>query len=784
MKKIIQLSALVAAANLFAQARIDFNHQQLFLNGANFAWISFARDIGPGVTNFTRFEQIFREVNANGGNAMRLWLHTTGAASPAFDASGKVTGPGQNTLDDLRRILDIAWENQVGVTPCLWSFDMLRTSNGAGITNRAMSMLSDTTFLQAYIDNALIPMVQALKGHPAIIAWEIFNEPEGMSNEFGWDFNRHVPMAYIQRFVNRCAGAIHRTDPAAQVTNGCWSFLALTDVPTAALPKSGAKTSPWNETQKRGLERQFALKYGAHLAADEIFQHLQHAESMGFNYYSDARLIGVGGDPQGTLDFYSVHYWNWMQESISSFHHHASHWNLDKPIVVGEFGMIEPFSPSNVPTAARFDRLYANGYAGALAWSWTDVNLSTAAQMLAGMLDIKTKHPEAVTIKFRPGKILSFTAAPARIEKGQASLLAWTASEGSSVTLNGNLVETNGSQQVTPAATSTYKLRAGGDLSDSSEVTVEVLLSGTILSFTATPAAIAPGESSRLYWHSVTGSSVTLNGMPVNATDSLQVSPAQDSTFTLIATGEITDTSRVAVDVLDSSAINRALNRAVVASSGEPNSTVGDPRLAVDGNPSTRWSSAWEDDEWIYVDLGASHLLQRVVLHWEVAYGRVYTIDVSHDAQNWTTIYSTNSSDGGSDDLSISGAGRYVRMHGLMRATQWGFSLWEFEVYGAPGTTGVDDRQGLVPEAFSLEQNYPNPFNPATRIKYRLPSEAAVKLEVFNLLGDRVATLVNAKQPRGEYAVTFRGEGLASGIYFYRLEAGKNLHLKRMVLSR
>lgn len=87
MKKLAHFSVflfvLFAAASTFAQSRINFNHQQLFLSGANFAWVNFARDIGLGTTNFTRFEQIFQGVHANGGNAMRLWLHTTGAATPA-----------------------------------------------------------------------------------------------------------------------------------------------------------------------------------------------------------------------------------------------------------------------------------------------------------------------------------------------------------------------------------------------------------------------------------------------------------------------------------------------------------------------------------------------------------------------------------------------------------------------------------------------------------------------------------------------------------------------------
>jgi hypothetical protein len=605
-----------------------------------------------------------------------------------------------------------------------------------------------------------------------------------MSNEFGWDFNRHVPMAYIQRFVNNCAGAIHRTDPAAQVTNGCWSFLALSDVPTTSAHASRTEVAHMSEEQKSSLEHQFELKYGAHMEAEEIFRHMQRAESMGFNYYSDPRLIAAGGDADGTLDFYSVHYWNWMQETISSFHHPASHWNLDKPIVVGEFGMIESYSPTNVPTAARFERLFANGYAGALAWSWTDVNLSTPAQMLAGMLDIKTKYSDAVTIVLRPGVVLTFSAEPAQIEKGQSSTLSWTTSPGSVVTLNGNAVEANGSLEVAPETTTTYQLIAGGDLADTSAVVVEVLPSGTIVSFIAQPSVVGPGESSWLSWHTVTGSSVTLNGVPVAADDSLEVRPLSDSTFTLIATGEVTDSSTVTINVLDALEINRALNQPVVASSGEPNSNVADPRLAVDGNPSTRWSSAWSDNQWIDVDLGETFVVHRVVLNWEVAYGRTYMIQVSLDAQNWTTIYSSSTGDGGIDDLLIRGFGRYVRMHGLVRATQWGFSLWEFEVYGESSKTDVGEEPQLVPVAFGLEQNYPNPFNPETRIKYSLPSAAEVKLEVFDARGSKVATLVNTKQSRGIHTVVFSGAGLATGIYHYRLQAGDQLEVRRMLLVK
>ncbi|MCI0696614.1 discoidin domain-containing protein [candidate division KSB1 bacterium] len=787
MKKLTHFSiflfALFTVASTFAQSRINFNHQELFLSGANFAWVNFARDIGPGTTNFARFEQIFQGVHANGGNAMRLWLHTTGAATPAFDANGMVIGPGQDAIADLRQILDIAWENQVSVMPCLWSFDMLRTSNGTTITNRAMSMLSDTTFLRAYINNSLIPMVEALKGHPAIIAWEIFNEPEGMSIEHGWDFTRHVPMAYIQRFVNLCAGAIHRTDPEAQVTNGAWSFIALTDVATSALAKSSQSLAQLSAAEKARMERQFAAKYGEDLAAEEIIRHVQNAAAAAnFNFYRDDRLIAAGGDADGTLDFYTVHYYDWAGTALSPFHHPMSYWNLDKALAVTEFAITETFG---VPGESLYRQLFQTGYAGTMAWSFTDTQLSSEADMFAAMLDMKTRYPTAVTITFGPGTVLSFAAEPTLIEKGQSSLLTWTTSAGSVVTLNGESVAESGSLQVTPDTTTTYKLVASGAVTDSSTVTVEVLLSGNIVSFVAEPAVIAPGESSRLSWHTVAGSSVTLNGMPVAADGSLEVSPLTDGTFTLIATGEVTDTSTVTVNVLDQLNINRALKRSVVASSGEPNSDVADPNLAVDGNPGTRWSSAWSNDQWIYVDLGQIFAVQRVVLNWEVAYGRIYRLEVSLDAQNWQQIYFTTSGDGGIDDITgLTGLGRYVRMYGIQRATQWGFSLWEFEVYGAPNITRVDENPQLAPVSFNLEQNYPNPFNPITRIKYSLPADAHVKLEVFNLAGSKVATLVNTKQSAGIYTVAFDGEGLSSGIYYYHLEAGNLVQVKRMVLVK
>ncbi|GAA4806330.1 discoidin domain-containing protein [Streptomyces ziwulingensis] len=133
----------------------------------------------------------------------------------------------------------------------------------------------------------------------------------------------------------------------------------------------------------------------------------------------------------------------------------------------------------------------------------------------------------------------------------------------------------------------------------------------------------------------------------------------------------------------------------VLLSQGKPatsSSTEGDfsARSAVDGDPGTRWSSTFADPQWIQIDLGASAEISRVVLDWEAAYGTAFRIEVSSDAERWTVVHQTAAGPGGTENLAISGTGRYVRMYGTQRATAYGYSLWEFQVYGTAGGPGGD----------------------------------------------------------------------------------------------
>lgn len=132
---------------------------------------------------------------------------------------------------------------------------------------------------------------------------------------------------------------------------------------------------------------------------------------------------------------------------------------------------------------------------------------------------------------------------------------------------------------------------------------------------------------------------------------------------------------------------------------------------AVDGNTATRWSSGATDTQWLQVDLGSTATITQVVLNWETAYGSDYKIQTSADGNTWTDVKSVTGGDGGTDTLDVSGQGRYVRMYGVHRATQYGYSLWEFQVFGSTdgGTTpptGCDTAnaaQGKTATASSTE---------------------------------------------------------------------------------
>jgi beta-glucosidase-like glycosyl hydrolase len=113
------------------------------------------------------------------------------------------------------------------------------------------------------------------------------------------------------------------------------------------------------------------------------------------------------------------------------------------------------------------------------------------------------------------------------------------------------------------------------------------------------------------------------------------------------------------------------------------------PAAALDGRTTTRWSSQFSDPQWIRIDFGGTATISRVVLNWESAFARGYRMETSNDAATWTTIHSTTTGNGGTETLNISGSGRYLRLYGTARATGYGYSLWELQVFGTLNTSAT-----------------------------------------------------------------------------------------------
>ncbi|WP_433293665.1 glycoside hydrolase family 3 C-terminal domain-containing protein [Actinoplanes sp. CA-030573] len=137
---------------------------------------------------------------------------------------------------------------------------------------------------------------------------------------------------------------------------------------------------------------------------------------------------------------------------------------------------------------------------------------------------------------------------------------------------------------------------------------------------------------------------------------------------------------------------------------------------ATDGNDGTRWSSAFADPQWLQVDLGASQAISQVTLHWETARAATFKIQVSTDGNAWTDATAVLAGVDGTQTVPLTATGRYVRMDGLTRATPYGYSLWEFQVFGgsAPATCSTGNSALNRPTTALSTENAGTPAAAAT----------------------------------------------------------------------
>ncbi len=158
---------------------------------------------------------------------------------------------------------------------------------------------------------------------------------------------------------------------------------------------------------------------------------------------------------------------------------------------------------------------------------------------------------------------------------------------------------------------------------------------------------------------------------------------------------------------------NLALNKTPTASSTETATTPAS--AAFDENTSTRWASAFSDAQSIQVDLGSTQIICGVELQWEAAYGKSFQIQVSDNAMGpWTTLYSTTIGTGGTQNLAVNGNGRYVRMNGIQRGTAYGYSLFEFKVFGDVSVAGTCDTANAALNKTTTSSSTENAATPAS----------------------------------------------------------------------
>ncbi len=334
------------AAAAASPNELYFNGKQIFLNGINVPWggtDNYGKDLGCAY-NASRFETMFDNLQQYGVNSVRFWIHIDGRCSPTFDANNYASGVPADFYANLDDFLARARAHNVAVLLTLWAPEMTTTSpDYLAVRPARTSFINDAGRTQSYLDNVLVPMARRYNDNPALLGYEVINEPEfAIASDDVWGAGNGnvgpggrdlIQLATMQRFVAQQVVALHRNTSKYVVGAGSAAY-------------------KWSATQ---------------------------GDVTVGNWWSDANLkarVSDADKPYAYSDFYEVHWYDWEKGNGYSFSpwdgRGPGFYNTDgKPVVIGE---LPAKDDAYFSRDTKIKDSYDLGYAGFMFWSYYGID--------------------------------------------------------------------------------------------------------------------------------------------------------------------------------------------------------------------------------------------------------------------------------------------------------------------------------------------------------------------------------------------------------------------------